>query len=36
MHNNKNVVLLKLELLEVCVLDKITFQGEKKGLLTDI
>ena len=32
----KNMILLKLELLAVCVLDRIAFEDEKKGLLANI
>ena len=35
-HNNENIILLKQELLAVCVLDGMSFQDKEKGLLTDI
>ena len=34
--DNENIILLKLELLAICVLEGIAFKDEKKGLLTDI
>ena len=35
-HDNKNVILLKLEYLMVCILKELAFEGEEYSLLINI